>query len=62
MKSSKIVLLVFIAVFVVMLGTVIVSFASILGATLAFLAARFLFRNWVKPLKKLPWEYKHENL
>ncbi len=36
------------AVFGVMLGTVIVSFASTIGATLAFLAARFLFRDWVK--------------
>lgn len=32
-------------------GTVIVSFASTLGATLAFLGARFIFRDWV--LQKL---------
>ena len=29
-------------------GTVIVSFVSTIGATLAFLAARFLFRDWVR--------------
>ena len=29
-------------------GTVIVSFASTLGATLAFLASRFLLRDWVQ--------------
>ena len=29
-------------------GTLLVSFASSLGATLAFLAARFLARDWVK--------------
>ncbi|MBS4052129.1 MAG: FAD-dependent oxidoreductase, partial [Methylomonas sp.] len=29
-------------------GTLIVSFASSIGATLAFLAARFLLRDWVK--------------
>lgn len=29
-------------------STIIVSFASSIGATLAFLAARFLFRDWVK--------------
>ncbi len=29
-------------------GTLIVSFASSIGATLAFLAARFLFRDWVR--------------
>jgi dihydrolipoamide dehydrogenase len=36
------------AVFGLLLGTVIVSFASSIGATLAFLAARFLFRDSVK--------------
>ena len=36
------------AVFGVLWGTLIVSFASSIGATLAFLAARFLFRNTVK--------------
>lgn len=35
------------AVFGVIWGTVIVSFASTIGATLAFLAARFLFRDTV---------------
>lgn len=29
-------------------GTVIVSFASTVGATLAFLASRYLFRDWVQ--------------
>src|SRR6476469_9180114 len=29
-------------------GTLIVSFASSVGATLAFLAARFLLREWVQ--------------
>jgi len=36
------------AVFGVMWGTLIVSFASTIGATLAFLAARFLFREAVQ--------------
>ncbi|WP_432745204.1 FAD-dependent oxidoreductase [Methylobacter sp. G7] len=36
------------AVFGLLWGTVIVSFASTIGATLAFLAARFLFRDGVK--------------
>jgi len=36
------------AVFGVLWGTLIVSFASSIGATLAFLAARFLFRDTVK--------------
>ncbi len=36
------------AVFGLLWGTIIVSFASTLGATLAFLAARFLFRDLVK--------------
>ncbi|PKM10490.1 MAG: pyridine nucleotide-disulfide oxidoreductase [Gammaproteobacteria bacterium HGW-Gammaproteobacteria-3] len=36
------------AIFGVLGGTVIVSFASTIGATLAFLAARFLFRDAVK--------------
>ncbi|MGR9117158.1 MAG: FAD-dependent oxidoreductase [Gammaproteobacteria bacterium] len=36
------------AVFGLLWGTLIVSFASTLGATLAFLAARFLFRDTVK--------------
>jgi len=36
------------AVFGVLWGTLIVSFASTIGATLAFLAARFLLRDWVK--------------
>ncbi len=36
------------ALFGVVVGTVIVSFASTIGATLAFLASRFLFRDWVQ--------------
>src|SRR5512139_3693736 len=36
------------AVFGLIWGTLIVSFASSIGATLAFLAARFLFRDAVK--------------
>ena len=36
------------AVFGLFWGTVIVSFASTLGATLAFLASRFLLRDWVQ--------------
>ncbi len=35
------------AVFGLLWGTLLVSFASSLGATLAFLAARFLLRDWV---------------
>ena len=36
------------AVFGVLVGTIIVSFASTLGATLAFLSARFVLRDWVQ--------------
>ena len=36
------------AIFGLLWGTVIVSFASTLGATLAFLAARFMLRDWVQ--------------
>lgn len=36
------------ALFGVVVGTIIVSFASTIGATLAFLASRFLFRDWVQ--------------
>ena len=36
------------ALFGLVWGTVIISFASSLGATLAFLASRFLLRDWVQ--------------
>ncbi|HEX6065549.1 MAG TPA: FAD-dependent oxidoreductase, partial [Longimicrobiales bacterium] len=36
------------ALFGLLWGIIIVSFASSLGATLAFLASRFLFRDWVQ--------------
>jgi len=36
------------AIFGLLSGSVIVSFASTLGATLAFLASRFLLRDWVQ--------------
>ncbi len=36
------------ALFGLLWGTIIVSFASSLGATLAFLVARFLLRDWVQ--------------
>jgi len=36
------------AIFGLLWGTVIVSFASTIGATAAFLASRFLFRDWVQ--------------
>ena len=36
------------AIFGLLWGTVLVSFASTLGATLAFLAARFVLRDWVR--------------
>lgn len=36
------------AIFGLLVGTVVVSFASSIGATLAFLAARFLLRDWVQ--------------
>ena len=36
------------AIFGLLLGTVIVSFASTIGASLAFLSARYLLRDWVK--------------
>lgn len=35
------------ALFGVIIGSIIVSFASTMGATLAFLSARFLLREWV---------------
>ncbi len=36
------------AIFGLVTGTILVSFASSLGATLAFLASRFLLRDWVQ--------------
>ena len=36
------------ALFGLLWGTVLVSFASTLGATVAFLAARYLLRDWVQ--------------
>ncbi len=36
------------AVFGLLWGTIIVSFASSIGATLAFIASRFLLRDWVQ--------------
>ena len=36
------------AIFGLMWGTIIVSFASSIGATLAFLASRYLLRDWVQ--------------
>ena len=36
------------ALFGLVIGTLIVSFASTIGATLAFLSARFLLRDWVQ--------------
>ena len=36
------------AIFGVVTGTIIVSFASTVGATLAFLGSRYLFRDWVQ--------------
>ena len=36
------------ALFGLALGTLLVSFASSVGATLAFLSARFVFRDWVQ--------------
>jgi len=36
------------AIFGLLWGTVIVSFASTIGATLAFLAARYILRDWVQ--------------
>src|SRR5207244_11360189 len=36
------------AIFGLLWGVVIVSFASSIGATLAFLASRFLLRDWVQ--------------
>ncbi|MEP5938441.1 MAG: FAD-dependent oxidoreductase [Erythrobacter sp.] len=36
------------ALFGLVTGTIVVSFASAIGATLAFLSSRFLFRDWVQ--------------
>ena len=53
------------ALFGLLTGTVIVSFASSIGATLAFLASRFLFRDWVQErfedrLVKVNWGISKE--
>ena len=53
------------ALFGVLTGTIIVSFASTIGATLAFLASRFLLRDWVQsrfssPLDKINKGVKEE--
>ena len=42
------------AIFGLLWGTVIVSFASRIGATLAFLASRFLLRDWVQAQIRRP--------
>ena len=36
------------ALFGLVIGTIVVSFASTIGATLAFLISRFLFKDWVQ--------------
>jgi uncharacterized membrane protein YdjX (TVP38/TMEM64 family) len=36
------------AIFGLWLGTLVVSFASAIGASLAFLSSRYLLRDWVK--------------
>ncbi|MDJ0955312.1 MAG: FAD-dependent oxidoreductase [Arenicellales bacterium] len=36
------------AIFGVLVGSIVISFASSIGATLAFLVARFLLRDWVQ--------------
>ncbi|HMC14350.1 MAG TPA: pyridine nucleotide-disulfide oxidoreductase, partial [Albitalea sp.] len=36
------------AIFGLLAGTVIVSFASTIGATLAFLSSRYVLRDWVR--------------
>ena len=36
------------ALFGLVIGTVVVSFASTIGATLAFLGSRYVFRDWVQ--------------
>jgi uncharacterized membrane protein YdjX (TVP38/TMEM64 family) len=36
------------AIFGLFIGTILVSFASVIGATLAFLASRFLFRDMIQ--------------
>jgi uncharacterized membrane protein YdjX (TVP38/TMEM64 family) len=41
------------ALFGVLVGTIIVSFASTIGATLAFLSARFVLRDWVQVCARL---------
>ena len=46
--GAAIMILVAGALFGVVLGTLIVSFASTMGATLAFLSSRYLLRDWVQ--------------
>ena len=44
------------AIFGLVVGTVLVSFASAIGATLAFLASRLLLRDWVQSqVRRPPW-------
>ena len=43
------------ALFDLWLGIVVVSVASTLGATLAFLSSRYLFRDWVQPASASAW-------
>ena len=48
--------------FGVVWGTVIVSFASTIGATLAFLLSRFLLRSWVQNKLQKKWGSKFETI
>jgi len=48
MPGAAIMTLVAGALFGVVLGTLIVSFASTMGATLAFLSSRYVLRDWVQ--------------
>lgn len=40
------------AIFGLWLGTLVVSFASAIGAALAFLSARYVLRDWVKAVSE----------
>ena len=43
-------------------ATIVISFASTIGATLAFLLSRYLFRDWVEDKFKVQYEKANEGM